>query len=75
MSNVGFMEISVNENQRADIEIYNLSGKLVSVVKSGMLTAGKNKIRFNVDNFTSGTYIATLRTGGEMKVAKFVVMK
>lgn len=71
----GFMEVTLPSDRRVEVDIYDLSGKKISTIESGVLLKGKNKLQFDVSGLTSGTYIAALKSGDELKVSKFVVLK
>jgi hypothetical protein len=57
------------------VNVYSLTGKLVSQVKAGNLGKGNHVIDLNVSNLSAGTYIVQLQAGNENKTAKIVVSK
>ncbi len=75
MNETGFIEVELKEDAQVNIQIFDLSGKLVSNIENRNLRRGNNKIQFNAGDFRNGTYIASVQTADEVKVAKFVVMK
>ena len=75
MSEEGYIDIELPENKNVTVEIYDLSGRLIDTPQNGVMPQGKSRLTIETSSFRSGTYIATLRSGEEVKVSKFVVMK
>ena len=58
---------------KVEINIYDLSGKLVKNVDLGIRPEGRHDAIMNCDNLTSGTYIMRLTIGDQHSSSKFIV--
>ena len=56
----------INENSNVNISIYDITGKKVATVINQTSTAGTYTATWNADNLTSGTYIASLSSNGQV---------
>jgi len=71
-SNVTFM---LPQNGDATIEIYDLSGKLVSSQNYEQLQAGSNTVQFGTENLVKGTYIISVtQKGKKIGTGRFLKM-
>lgn len=75
MSNTGTFEYTSSANEVVDVQIYDLSGKLVRSFTDKANQSGKKRLRLNVSDFKGGTYIATITNGSVKKTARFIVVK
>ena len=75
MNNNGTLSFNLNENVETTIKIFNLTGSLVKTINLGMITKGEHKERFNASELSVGSYIISLESGSERKVAKFIVTR
>ncbi len=66
---------SIPNSQRIRIELYNTSGKLVETLLDGFQTVGHHSAVWDSRDFGSGIYLLQVRTIGETKTAKLVVVK
>ena len=48
-----------------ELNVYDLTGRVVSILADGVRPAGNHTVRFNADGFPTGTYLYRLRTGTE----------
>lgn len=55
-----------------DIEIYNMLGERITIVKTGMQQGGSYTMPFNIGTFASGTYLCVLKTDKGQVVEKFL---
>lgn len=74
-STYGNIEFELNADAMVEISIYDLSGKLVKLIPVKHYTAGKSQIQLNVSAFKQGNYVASVKVGSEIKVAKFMVIR
>ncbi len=56
-----------------EIDIFNLTGKMVRSINLGTMPEGKHDAIMNCGNFSAGTYIMRLRTGSQYSSSKFIV--
>lgn len=66
--------IKVDANTTAEINIYDVTGKLV-YNKSGEVTAGQNEIRLNTSEWATGTYNVIVTTSEGTLKDKLIVTK
>lgn len=71
------LSFKVEENQKVELEIYNLKGQLVSRVFTGTVQNGTHTINWNGTDaqgrmLGSGVYIARLKTGQKSTVRRIV---
>ncbi len=46
-----------------DMSVWDMSGKQISIIKSGNFSSGFHKVTWNAANFSAGTYLIRLQTG------------
>jgi len=54
------------------VSVYDLSGRLLSVLADGEVEAGKTTLALDASGWPAGVYIATLRAGAEVRSMKIV---
>lgn len=59
----------------AEINIYDISGKLVNVLLKKELTAGVYEMNFNADNLPSGVYFYRFITNNFSEIRKMILLK
>ena len=70
------INFSLSEASKVDIEIYDLTGKLVASVKGmNLFTEGKHLIPVDVNSFESGSYFYSISTDKAKMFSKFSVVK
>lgn len=62
-------------NASTSLIIYDITGKVVSVLVDEVLQPGKYEIEWNAENFTSGVYFYTLRSGNFKETRKMLMIK
>jgi hypothetical protein len=75
LNNSGTLTFKLRENVETTIRIYNLTGSLVRTIELGVTTKGEHKERFDASTLSVGSYIISLESGSERKVAKFIVTR
>ena len=75
LNNAGTLSFDVRENVETTIRIFNLTGSLVKTIELGLTTKGEHKERFDASTLSIGSYIISLESGSERKVAKFIVTR
>lgn len=68
--NVSFM---LPTAQQANLNVYDISGRLVSNYVIDNTVAGNNTFSFSCATYTRGTYIVTIQAGQERISSKFIV--
>ncbi len=66
------LPVSLTNNDRVEISVMNLVGKNV-LTKSFSGVKGMNNIPLNLENFESGVYLITVKSGNHTATQKFVV--
>jgi hypothetical protein len=70
------LNFSLNKNSAVEIELFDMTGKLVQAVKqSDLFSAGKNTIRLDVSALEAGTYMYSIHGAGNTLFSKIVVIK
>jgi|GEM_PF-6919970 len=70
----GYMNLTTQHTVPVDIEVYDLLGRLVTRVRSGVLAAGSHMFTLNVPSGT-GIYMLRVSTPHEQFSKSFVVLK
>lgn len=73
VSNNANLEYKVSKTSNVTINIFNLTGKLVSSKTINNQASGNYTYNFNVTNFEKGTYIVSVSTNGNKSISKFIV--
>lgn len=72
---VSKIDFQVPYDTRVSLKVYDLTGKEVSVLADGNLTAGYHTVEFNGSNLASGIYIYKLTADNFTAVKKLVLVK
>jgi hypothetical protein len=75
VNNFATLEISVLEGTEANINLFDVSGKLISTPFNGYLTSGLNTVNVNAANLDNGIYFAVLNIGKTNRTIKMIVSK
>ncbi|MBU0509165.1 T9SS type A sorting domain-containing protein, partial [bacterium] len=57
------------------IEVFDVQGRLVSRLLSGVVAAGVHEVSFHADGLPSGLYLARLRAGSNSDLLKMILLK
>ncbi|MCH8330711.1 MAG: T9SS type A sorting domain-containing protein, partial [Bacteroidetes bacterium] len=75
-TSVTTIEFSLGYDSEVVIEVFDISGKLISTVFSGVMTAGDvNAVEFNNPGMPEGMYIYKMSTDKESIFDKFTLIK
>jgi len=74
-SNEVDISLNLKENQNAEISIYSLNGKKISVLQSGELNKGKHNFTWDASAFPAGIYIYSVKTNSSNYTGKLVLTK
>lgn len=75
MTENGTVSFNLASTSSVIVSIYNLQGKLVKSIKSGLLIAGDQKIEINTAELSKGTYLLSIDGSAVHATSKFVVVK
>lgn len=67
------LKFYLNSTSSVKTEVYNSLGKKIETIEHGNYTAGEQKLRWNVSNYTKGLYFIVMDINGETVKRKFVV--
>ena len=57
------ISLNLAETGNVTVEVYSMTGELVSAQNEGQMTAGEHNIALNAANLANGMYFVTVRTG------------
>jgi hypothetical protein len=69
------IEIVMHRNDRALLEVFDVSGRLVDVLMDEYLPAGTHIVRWNAASVASGTYVCRLFSAGRVVARKLMVLR
>jgi len=69
------IEFSVPQTGEVSLQVYNLSGDLVSTLVSGMVEQGEHTVTFNAADLATGVYFYTLEAENFSNTKKMVLLK
>jgi len=72
MNDMGSVAFELNSNSDVEIQIFDLTGKIVKQKKLSNLTSGSQVVNFNASSLPTGTYLILVQTNGIKHVEKFV---
>lgn len=67
--------IWMDQPQEAKLQVFDLSGRALMTVFSGLLPAGESRIRADAGSLPSGSYLAVLSGEADMVVMKILLVK
>ncbi|MGZ3864534.1 MAG: T9SS type A sorting domain-containing protein [Bacteroidia bacterium] len=74
-SNSVNINFSLTNNSKVDIEVLDVTGKVIKTVKGGEFAAGKGSVAVDVTTLDAGSYIYSITTNGAKMFSRFVVAK
>ena len=66
---------TLTNTSKVRLEVYSITGQLVSTIVNGLESAGMHEVKFNGKSLASGTYIYRLTAGNLTLIKKMVLMK
>ncbi|MEJ2052460.1 MAG: C25 family cysteine peptidase, partial [Calditrichaceae bacterium] len=63
------------KNAQVILEVFDMTGKRVSVLIDDAMTAGYHEVKFNAANLSSGIYVYRLQAGSFTRVKKMMILK
>jgi hypothetical protein len=67
--------VYLNEATEVSINIYDITGKLVSEGYDGLMNSGENIVKLNTTDLTSGLYSTVITTGNSVKNMRLILTK
>ena len=65
--------ITLRGNKDVNIELFDITGKLVDNVINGYFTKGLNTINYNSSDLNSGIYLYKVTTGDQVNSGKLII--
>jgi hypothetical protein len=75
VQNVLSIVYELDNNSEVSIVIFDLAGRQIALVQSGVQISGKNIVEWNASELIQGTYICRMILGNKVYVEKFIVVK
>ena len=69
------ISFAIPVDSKVSLKVYDITGKLVSVLAEGSMQAGLHTVTFNSGNLSSGVYFYTLTAGDFSKTMKMILTK
>jgi len=69
------INFSVAKPAAVEIQVYDITGKVVKTVKNNDVAVGKNAISIDVTNLEAGSYMYSINANGNRMFSKFIVTK
>jgi len=69
------VSVSVPASEPISLSVYDLSGRLVSTIYSGVLPAGSHRLVFDGEGLASGIYLLALNTPSEKHFQKIALIR
>ena len=69
------ISITLSGSQEVSLKVYDLLGREIQTLQSGILNSGVHKFSFNGSQLTSGVYFVKLVSGNYSETKKMVLMK
>lgn len=69
------LRVTLPQESRADVRIYNALGQEAAVLHSGVMSAGTHMLRWDASSFAGGVYLCRLQSEGVVRTIKLVVVK
>lgn len=66
---------SLTESASVRLEVYNLVGQRVAVLRDEVMAAGWHQVRFDATGLASGVYVYRLQTAGLVQTRKLVLIR
>ncbi len=69
------INFAVEKPASVEIQVYDITGKIVKTIKNNEVAAGKNAISIDVTNLETGSYMYSINANGNKMFSKFIVVK
>ena len=68
------IKLSIPKRSNVKLKLFDMSGKLVKVIASGIVYRGNYIYHFNAENYSSGVYILTLEDDAKFVISKKIIL-
>ena len=72
---VGTINFTVNERSAISVDLYNILGNKITDISDKVFDIGYHQLDLNLESYSSGYYMIVLRSGDEIKMKKFTLLK
>jgi len=69
------IEYSLKQPEKIVLDIFNIHGQRLETLVNDYQQPGKHSVRWNADNYSSGTYLYQLRAGDKKESKKMILVK
>ncbi len=69
------INFSLDKSSKVDVEIYDITGKVVKTISNNNLATGANSVSVDVSTLEAGSYLYSINANGNKMFSKFVVTK
>ncbi len=69
------INFSLDKSSKVDIEVYDITGKIVKTISNNNLVEGTNSIGVDVSTLEAGSYLYSINANGNKMFSKFMVTK
>jgi len=69
------INFALDKSAKVDVEIYDITGKVVKTISSNNLASGANSVSVDVSTLEAGSYLYSINANGNKMFSKFVVTK
>lgn len=69
------INFSLDKSSKVDVDIYDITGKVVKTISNNGLAAGNNSIAVDASTLEAGSYLYSINANGNKMFSKFVVTK
>ncbi len=69
------IKFSIKENGFTSLKVFDVSGRLISVLLNVYIEKGNYETTFNIDNFSAGVYYYSLESNGFKQTKKMILLK
>ena len=65
----------LEQSQKASLKVFDMNGRLVSILADKMFEAGENKLVWKADNVSTGIYFLQFQSAEKLQTEKLIVTK
>jgi hypothetical protein len=69
------IEFSVDESQFVELQVFDLQGRHIADILSGMVSSGTHRVSFSAESLSSGTYLYRLQTPSGVVTRLMTIIK
>jgi hypothetical protein len=69
------IQFTLARDEIVRLEVFDLLGRSMAVLISGLQRAGMQKIQWDASEFPSGFYFYRMQAGAQVEIRKFVLLK